>query len=492
MIPEFPYASRFRHLGSALRSAGFTDRGLQERLAIDAQDLVRPLDLPTATLRLGEDVDALATFVRLFYLNLETPLALLDLDDPLVAELLDAEALVHDGRTAHATIRLSPYRDLILASDPLSVAAADLVQGPTVPADLLASVTVRDHADRVLDLGAGGGVQALLAARHAGQVTAIDANPRSAWFVQANAALNDVQNITTVTGDWFGPVDGERFDLIVCNPPYVISPDSTYLYRDNGWDGDDLCWSLLEEAVARLNDGGYCHMVCNWIERADDRWPAAVRRRLEDLPCDACVIRYGGSDPLRYASVWNRTLKEDRDAHEHVLRRWLAYYDRLQVREIGQGIVVLRRTHGRRPRMLLREGRRMPEFGESASEHTKAIFEAMDVAMMSDSDVLESRLMAGPGLRIEQQYATYDGAQFAVPAATVSLEPGLGVSTLIDPDHVPVVLSLRADRALVDVVADLDLASSHDGATIANLLRTFRELISLGLVLVSEADLKGS
>jgi hypothetical protein len=141
--------------------------------------------------------------------------------------------------------------------------------------------------------------------------------------------------------------------------------------------------------------------------------------------------------------------------------------------------------------VLLREATRLPEFGVSASEHTNAIFEAMDVATMSDSDVLESRLMAGPGLRIEQRYATYDGRQFAVPAATVSREPGLCVSTLIDPDHVPVVLSLRSDRALADVVSDLDMASSHDRVTIANLLRTFRELISLGLVLVSEADPKG-
>jgi len=127
----------------------------------------------------------------------------------------------------------------------------------TLPADLLASMTVRDHADRVLDLGTGGGVQALLASRHACQVTAVDANPRAAWFVQANAALNGIQNVTPVTGDRVGGVNGDAFDLIVCNPPYAISPDSTYRHRDSGWHGVDLCWTLVRGAAERLNEGGY-------------------------------------------------------------------------------------------------------------------------------------------------------------------------------------------------------------------------------------------
>jgi methylase of polypeptide subunit release factors len=337
----------------------------------------------------------------------------------------------------------------------------------------------------VLDLGAGGGVQALLAARHAGQVIAVDANRRSAWFVQANAALNGIHNMTAVTGDWFESGASDRFDLIVCNPPYVIAPDASYLHRDSGWRGDELCWSLVENAAARLTEGGYAHIMCNWIESVDDRWPEVVSRRVGGLPCDVCVIRYGGSDPLSYAAAWNRTL-EDHDAYERVLRRWLAYYERLGIREIGQGIVMLRGTRARRPGVLLREGTMLPEFAVTAGDHTKAIFAAIGIGMMSDSDLLESRLVAASGLRIEQQYAARDGRRFAIPAATVSREPGLGLGTRIDPDDVPLVLSLRPDRALADVVSDGEMGSGADAQKLVKIVRTFRELIALGMVLVPE------
>ena len=148
---------------------------------------------------------------------------------------------------------------------------------------------------------------------------------------------------------------------------------------------------------------------------------------------------------------------------------------------------MLRGARGRRRGVLLREATMLPKFGVSAGEHTRAIFDAIDIATMSDSEVLESRLVAAPGLRIAQQYATYDGRRFDVPAATVSREPGLGVSTLIDPDTVPVLLSLRPDHALADAVSEVEAGAGGDAETLPRILRTFRELIALGLVLRTTA-----
>ena len=39
-------------------------------------------------------------------------------------------------------------------------------------------------------------------------------------------------------GSFFEPVAGERFGLVTCNPPYVISPESAFLFRDSGREGD--------------------------------------------------------------------------------------------------------------------------------------------------------------------------------------------------------------------------------------------------------------
>jgi len=76
-----------------------------------------------------------------------------------------------------------------------------------------------------LDLGCGCGIQALYLATHAGRVVATDLSSRACALTQFNAALNEAV-IDVREGSLFEPVEGETFDLIVTNPPFVITPDS--------------------------------------------------------------------------------------------------------------------------------------------------------------------------------------------------------------------------------------------------------------------------
>lgn len=74
----------------------------------------------------------------------------------------------------------------------------------------------------VLDLGTGSGLLAIVAA-HSGahRVVAVDINPTAVTCARANMARYDKRSIVEVReGDSFGPVEGERFDLVICNPPY--------------------------------------------------------------------------------------------------------------------------------------------------------------------------------------------------------------------------------------------------------------------------------
>ena len=95
----------------------------------------------------------------------------------------------------------------------------------------LASLTRAPTAGRALDVGTGCGIQALPAAEHADRVVATDVNPRALELPRS--ARHSAASITSRReGSWFDPVAGEEFDLVVCNPPYVISPENDLVYRD--------------------------------------------------------------------------------------------------------------------------------------------------------------------------------------------------------------------------------------------------------------------
>jgi 16S rRNA (guanine1207-N2)-methyltransferase len=113
---------------------------------------------------------------------------------------------------------------------------------------LVKHVEVR-ATDRVLDLGCGYGVVGIVAALLApeGRVTLIDVNQRAAALARQNLALNGIENAAVHQGDGFAPVFGQRFDLIVLNPP--IRAGLATLNR------------LIDEAGAHLAPAGHFYVV---------------------------------------------------------------------------------------------------------------------------------------------------------------------------------------------------------------------------------------
>ena len=64
--------------------------------------------------------------------------------------------------------------------------------------------------------------------------------------------LNGVDNVETRAGSFFEPVAGEQFDLVVANPPYVVSPETAYLFRDGGMRGDGVSELVVRGIPQRL------------------------------------------------------------------------------------------------------------------------------------------------------------------------------------------------------------------------------------------------
>ena len=107
----------------------------------------------------------------------------------------------------------------------------------------------------VLDMGTGSGVCAVAAARHAHRVVAVDINPAAVRCAAINAQLNQVEHKLELRhGDLFAPVAGERFDLILFNPPFLRGAPRDD--RDRAWRGTDVAERFAAGIQDHLKPGG--------------------------------------------------------------------------------------------------------------------------------------------------------------------------------------------------------------------------------------------
>ena len=128
---------------------------------------------------------------------------------------------------------------------------ADAVQPPKAGSLFFCRHLSVSPGERVLEIGAGLGLAAVLAARAGARVVATDVVPQAVEAIRTNAALNGV-TVDARVGDCYAPVAGERFDLIATNPPQMPTPpgrerDDPVAAADNGGvDG----WALIDRVIA--------------------------------------------------------------------------------------------------------------------------------------------------------------------------------------------------------------------------------------------------
>ncbi len=450
-------------LAQQLRAAGLNELTLIELFgpAWSSEEVSLVLDRYRAD-------DPRAQLVRVFVFGEPVERSLLPVD---VDALVKSGLAELDGEQVVARIRLTPYEGLLIPHEG-TVADANAVTGVSVASRTLATLTVRHQVERALDVGAGSGVEALLAARHADRVVATDVNPRALELARLAARLNGTE-LELREGSLFDPVAGERFDLIVANPPFVISPDADFSYRDSSLPGDAICRETVRGAAAHLKPGGFATVLCNWICRTpEERWQP-LAGWVDGLDCDALLLSHGAVEPLHYASRWNEPLRADPEAYARTVGRWLDYYEREGVAAIGIGAVVLRGRHG--PGWVKGFEAPRPATG-SAGAHLVRLFEATGrlAQLREDAELLDVRVALVPGHRLEQALAF--AGEYEVASVSMSLADGVGLGAEIEPQVVPLLFALAAGSSTAReaaAAAEIDPAAA---------LPTVRRLLERGLL----------
>ena len=447
-------------LGDALRDAGLTGENLRRALGVGGELRARKGDIAVHERRLA-GVEPLGPIVRLFVLERPVPVAEATRAlAPVGLERLQEMGLVEsDGTDVTPLVRIVPHDEILIASDRRlreDEEAPDYVAGVHGPSLTLSHLTVRRPVETALDVGTGSGVQAVIASRHSGHVLATDVNERALEFAAFNAALNGAGNVELRAGSFFEPAAGGRFDLVTSNPPYVMSPESAFLFRDSGMEGDGVSRHVVEAAPAHL-DGRRV--------RDDARQLGARARR--GLVGAAARVDRGAAAAMRGCSTTApRTRSRTRRAGTATTS---AATPPRSTRCSTAGSATSGGSGSRgspTARVILRrrsEGPNWVRADELAGDRLRPaggqilrVFDAADyLAAATDERSCSTTTFAlAEALRLEQRVVLEDG-DWALAEATLDLEEGLGFHATLDPGTAELLASLDGRRPLRNVVDEL-------------------------------------
>jgi methylase of polypeptide subunit release factors len=439
-----------RRVRDVFLSAGYTQPAVEQLLGAPAGDYVRCDQRKWPCFwRRAAGASPLTTLARVFLFGtvvdetaFRSAVAPSTTDDWVRLGLVAAEATA-----VRARWRIVPMGPHLYVNDAPWVVHHDertLMMAPSPSSEKLAQLTIRRPCDSAVDVGTGSGYQAFHAAAHCKHVVATDYSPRALGIAQFNAALNGL-DVECLVGDCFEPVAGRKFDLVVSNPPYVVSPGGEQVYRDSGKPGDQFSERIVREAPSHLNPGGFAHILINWVQRTGEDWRARLHSWVRGSGCDMYLLFAPPEDVDVYATAWSPEADGASENFRKTFDQWMAFFERERVEKIYGGAVVLRKREGKNW-FLCADA---PGLIGAAGDAILGEFERFDYLNRTpDAQLLADRFRLSPNLGLTQTLAP-EGGKLKAVAFNLKLRHGLTHGGPVGGDIFAVVARIRPEDALI-------------------------------------------
>jgi len=356
---EIGTAAQFAALQGFLADANYRETRICQELGLasaEALDIVAlSEDLKERVVSLGP----LNTLIKLFLLGEFVSIADAETQFPgSTWAAMNALGLIEgdpaDGKRCFGSVALYPVGDLFIVSDRWSNPDRKPKQSfPDIVYPALTKSTREflrflpdDSRGNFLELCGGSGIAALAASRSARHAWAADITERSTRFAEFNAALNGASNVSAVQGDLYSAVKEQSFDCIAAHPPYMPVLRPAEIYYDGGEDGEQLTRRIVEGLLHHLNPGGRLYCRTLGTDREEGPFEQRVRRWLGSAEgeFDIALFVSKNLEPARFAT--DSAVR--RSTGQAEMNQWRALFEKLHVKEILTGTLVVQRREGKR------------------------------------------------------------------------------------------------------------------------------------------------
>jgi SAM-dependent methyltransferase len=478
----------YGRIRDVLDRAGYTDERIVKLMGVDSLSRLGERKLPPL-LRRTSGGTPLETLVRLFILDQDVDAAAAQTAlAPMTPESWATMGLIEpaDAGRYGASVQLRCYQGLVLAYDftrrGRGGVRPDFVMSVSPSTLVLLGMTVRRKNRAALDLGSGCGIHALIAASHSDRAVGVDVNPRALAMARFNAGLNKIDNVEFRDGDMFAAVEGQTFDLVVSNPPFIIQPESRHIFLNSGTDADDICRRLARDTPRFLNDGGFCIFNANWavIEGQDRK--ARLTGWFEGAGCDVFVVDQGVVDIAEYAAGLIEVGQDEQAEYLRLFDRWMAYYAERKIVSIGRGVIVMRKASGRPNWFDIDDGPTEVTFPSGDDVMRLMELRTFLHGLRDDRDLLNVRLRVAPNVRFEQTSEPANGTWKQV-SGRLKRVAGLAYAGAADATTAALLARYDGQRAVREHLDELAAAVNMPVASIEpSALAIVRRLVEQGFL----------